>query len=121
MPVPTFGAGLLRFCALGGEADFGEAQEDQAEDGRGVFLGLETGVGAELVGGVPEPFFQGGGGGVLSGWGDREYGLAEGISDRINRNHNPVGKQKDIEEPIWRVWQERVRRDACEKMGFYKW
>ena len=38
--------------ALCGKADFSEAQEDEAEDGRGVFLGLEAGVGAELVGGV---------------------------------------------------------------------
>ena len=41
-----------------GETDFGEAQEDEVEDGRGVFLGLEAGVGAELVGGVPEAFFR---------------------------------------------------------------
>jgi hypothetical protein len=32
-----------------GEDRFGEAQEDQAEDGCGVFLGLEAGIGAELV------------------------------------------------------------------------
>jgi hypothetical protein len=50
-------AGLLQFGALGGEADFGKAQEDQAEDRAGVFLRLEAGVGAELVGGIPEALF----------------------------------------------------------------
>ena len=35
---PGGGAGLLQPGALGGEADFSEAQEDEAEDGRGVFL-----------------------------------------------------------------------------------
>ncbi len=59
--------------ALGGEADFGEAQEDVAEDGRGVFLGLEAGVGAELVRGIPEAFFQRGVVGVLFGWGDPDH------------------------------------------------
>jgi hypothetical protein len=44
--------------APGIEAGLGEAQEDEAEDGRGVFLGLEAGVGAELVGGIPEAFFE---------------------------------------------------------------
>ena len=53
------GAGFLQLGALGGEADFGEAQEDEAEDGRGVFLRFEAGVGTELVGSVPEAFFQG--------------------------------------------------------------
>jgi hypothetical protein len=32
-------------------ADFGEAHEDEAEDGRGVFPGFEAGVGAKLVSG----------------------------------------------------------------------
>jgi hypothetical protein len=34
----------FRFSAPGGEVDFGEAQEDEVENGRGVFLGLEAGV-----------------------------------------------------------------------------
>ena len=55
------------------KADFSKAQEDEAEDGRGVFLGLEAGVGAELVGGVPETFFQSGVVGVLFGRGDPLY------------------------------------------------
>jgi hypothetical protein len=38
------------------EAGFGEAQQDGAEDGSGVFLGLEAGVGAELVGRGPRRF-----------------------------------------------------------------
>lgn len=32
---------FLKLGALGGEADFGEAQEDEAEDGRRIFLGFE--------------------------------------------------------------------------------
>jgi hypothetical protein len=36
----------LRFAA-----DFGEAHEDEAEDGRGVFPGFEAGVGAKQVSG----------------------------------------------------------------------
>ena len=51
--------------ALRREADFGKAQEDEAADGRRVFLGLETGVGAELIGGIPEAFFQRSVGNVL--------------------------------------------------------
>jgi hypothetical protein len=39
----------FQFEALGGEADFGKAQEDQAEDRREVFLGFEAGVGAPVV------------------------------------------------------------------------
>jgi len=42
-----------------------EAQEDEAEDRAGVFLGLQTRVGAELVGGIPEAFFKGAVGGVF--------------------------------------------------------
>jgi hypothetical protein len=55
------GAGLFQLRALGGKADLGKAQEDQAEDRAGVFLRLEAGVGAELVGGVPQPLFKRGG------------------------------------------------------------
>jgi len=73
VPVPTFRVRLFQLGALRGEADFGEAQEDEAKDGRGVFLGLEAGVGAELVGGVPEAFLQRGVGGVLFGGGDPEH------------------------------------------------
>jgi hypothetical protein len=46
-------AGFLQFGALGDEADFGKAQENETEDRAGVFLGLQAGVGAELVGGIP--------------------------------------------------------------------
>ena len=49
VPVPTFGAGFLQLGALGGEADFGEAQEDEAEDGRGVFLGYAYPVDSRSV------------------------------------------------------------------------
>jgi len=58
VPVPTFRVRFFQLGALGGEPDFGEAQEDEAEDGRGVFLGFEAGVGAELVGGIPQALFQ---------------------------------------------------------------
>jgi len=73
VPGPTFGAGLLQLRALGGEADFGEAQEDEAEDGRGVFLRLETGVSAKLIRGIPKALLKRGGGGVFFGWGDPVY------------------------------------------------
>jgi hypothetical protein len=49
---PGRGAGLLQLHALRGEANFRKAQEDQAEEGAGVFLGLEPRVGAELIDGV---------------------------------------------------------------------
>src|SRR3546814_8860823 len=87
------GALLFELLALGGEADIGEAQEDQAEDGAGVFLGLEPGIGAELVGGVPEVFFQGGRGGVLLGRGDPVQGGSRCVfggdrkSTRLNSSH----------------------------------
>ena len=35
----------------------GKLQEDQAQRGRGVFVGLEVEVGAQAVGGVPEVGF----------------------------------------------------------------
>ena len=66
--------GLGQRGALGGEADFDEPQEDEAEDWCGVFLGIEAGVGAELVGGLPEAFSQRGVVVVLFGWGDAGHG-----------------------------------------------
>src|ERR1017187_6062951 len=65
--------GLLQVGAPGGEADFGKAQKDEAEDGRGVFLGFEAGVGAELVSGVPKALFQRGVVGVLLRWCDPDH------------------------------------------------
>jgi hypothetical protein len=62
--------GFLQLGALLCEADFSEAEEDDAEDRAGVFLGFEAGVGAELVGGVLEAFFQGAVGCVFFGWCD---------------------------------------------------
>ena len=61
---------------LGGKADFGKAQEDQAEDAAGVFLRLEAGVGTELVGGIPQALFERGGGGVFFGGGDPLHRLS---------------------------------------------
>jgi hypothetical protein len=49
--------GFLQFRALRGKPDLCEAQKDEAKDGSGVFLGLETGIGSKLVAGVPAPFF----------------------------------------------------------------
>lgn len=73
--------------AFRGEADFGETQEDEAEDGRGVFLGLEVGVGAELVGSVPEALFGRGAIRFFFGWGDPVHGVGpQGISNGCARN-----------------------------------
>ncbi len=55
---------------LGGKAHLGEAQEDQTQDGAGVFLGLKTRVGAELVGGMPQSLFERSGGGIFFSGGD---------------------------------------------------
>jgi hypothetical protein len=46
-----FGLGVAGFVA-------GVAQEDGAEDGRGVCVGAEAGVGAQFAGGVPQAIFQ---------------------------------------------------------------
>jgi hypothetical protein len=43
---------------VAGEAEVDEPEEDDAEDRAGVFLGLEAGVGAKLVGAVPEALFE---------------------------------------------------------------
>jgi len=51
------GLGGQGFLGLG-ELVAGVAEEDEAEDGDGVFGGLQLGVGPELVGGVPEALFQ---------------------------------------------------------------
>lgn len=64
------GGGFFEDGAAEREADLGEAKEDDAEDGAGVFLGLQAGVGAKLVGAVPEAFFEGLRKGVLLGRGD---------------------------------------------------
>jgi hypothetical protein len=58
MPSPGRYLGLLQLGVLGGEPDLGEVQEDQAEDGRGVLLGLEPGVCAKLVGPHPRDAFR---------------------------------------------------------------
>jgi hypothetical protein len=72
--------------AFRGEPDFGEAQEDEAEDGRGVFLRFKAGIGAELIGGIPETFFECGGGSILLRWGDPVHmAVAQGILNRFNR------------------------------------
>ena len=52
------GGGEFQFFPLGGEADFGETEEDQAENRLGVFGLFEPRPGPELVCRVPEAFFQ---------------------------------------------------------------
>lgn len=56
-----------------------EAEENETEDGRGVFSGLQAGVGAELVGGGPKLLLKGGGGGVFLRGGDPLH-AASGIA-----------------------------------------
>ncbi|GEM_PF-4367256 len=51
-------AGPFQLRALLREANFREAEENDAEDWAGIFLGLEAGVGAELIGGSPQTLFQ---------------------------------------------------------------
>ena len=66
---PLFGgAAFPQFGALPGQADFGEAQENEPEDRASVFLRLEARVGAELIGGIPKALFQRVSGGVLRRW-----------------------------------------------------
>jgi hypothetical protein len=50
---------------LHGKAHFGKAQKDQPKDGAGVFLWLEAGIGAELVGCVSQALLKRGGGSVF--------------------------------------------------------
>jgi hypothetical protein len=69
-------AGAFELGALYGKAHLGKAQEDQAEDGAGVFLCLEAGIGAELIGGIPQALFQRGVVVVLFGWGDPKHSLS---------------------------------------------
>ena len=64
--LPMVSAGFFEPGALRGKTDFGEVEEDEAEDGRGVFLGFQAGVGAELVGGFPKTIFKGAVGVVFS-------------------------------------------------------
>ncbi len=71
--VPTFGSGFLQCRALLAEPDFSEAQEDQAEDRLGVLRGAQAAIGAKLVGGGPEAFFQRVSGGVLLRWRDPDH------------------------------------------------
>ena len=47
---------FLQLRSLRGKADFGEAQEDETEDGLGILRGGEARVGAKLVSSGPEAF-----------------------------------------------------------------
>src|SRR5438045_2528166 len=83
--LPSDGRRRFQF-GPGGKADFGEAQEDDAENRVGVFLGLEAGVGAELVGGIPEAFSQGFRDRVFFRWSDPVHDAGtQGISNRFSR------------------------------------
>ena len=42
-------AGFFQLGALSGEADFSKTEENETENGTGVFLGFQPGIGAELV------------------------------------------------------------------------
>ena len=55
---PGGGAGFLQLGALGSEANFGEAQEDEAENRLGILGLLEARASPQLVSGVPEAFFK---------------------------------------------------------------
>jgi hypothetical protein len=46
----------LDFLFFLGKPGIGKAQEDLAEDGDGILGGFELGVGAQVVGGVPQAF-----------------------------------------------------------------
>jgi hypothetical protein len=61
------GACLLQLGALRRKADIGEAEKDQPEDGAGIFLGLQPGIRAKLIGGVPEALLERCCGGVFFG------------------------------------------------------
>ena len=71
------GRGEFELCALEGKTGLGEAQKNEAEDGRGVFGGFQAGVGPELVGGGPELFFKRGRGGVFLRGGDPLHAKAK--------------------------------------------
>ena len=58
-----------------GEFVVGVAQKDEAEDGDGVLGRLQLGIGAELVGGSPEAFFEFGGVGGHGGLGALPVGF----------------------------------------------
>ena len=66
-------SGLFQFGAVGRKAEFGEAEEDQAEYWRGVLLGCEARVGAELVRGIPKALFERGVAGVIFRWSDPNH------------------------------------------------
>ena len=92
---------LLQLGALGGEADLGKAQEDQAEDWRGILLGLEPGVGAVLVGGVPQALFECRRGGIFFSWRNSAHAirirppkLADGGSRLLWRNPQPSARSR---------------------------
>ena len=57
----------------------GEAHGNEASDGRGVFLGFKTEVGAELVGGIPEALPPQSAGDVLFRCGNPEHGVGQSL------------------------------------------
>jgi hypothetical protein len=64
------GGGLLQPGTLQGEADLGEAEEDDPQNRARVLLGLQAGVGAKLIGGGPETLLERLGEGVFFRGGD---------------------------------------------------
>jgi hypothetical protein len=84
------------------EADFGEAEEDDAEDRAGVFLGLEAGVGAELIRGIPEAFFERAVGRVLFGWGNPVHGVGRRVFQTVSPAiQNVLGSTERAKIPSW--------------------
>ena len=91
---------LLQFGALDGEADFREAQEDPAEDRAEVFLRLQAGLGAELVGGIPKALFQHVSGRVVLRWRDPDHALPVSLARVTAWARKPVlspgGRQMSV-------------------------
>ena len=90
-------AGFLQLGALGGEADFGEAQEDEAEESlRTATIEVRFGkMGCRhcLLGGIPEAFFERGVVRVLFGWGDPDHGVGARVC-RAERNAISNGSRR---------------------------
>lgn len=61
---------LFKLGPLGRKTDPGETQEDEAKDWCRIFPRLQAGVGAELVGSIPETLFKRGAIRVFFGRGD---------------------------------------------------
>lgn len=68
--LPTTGRLFFEDGAAFGEANIGKAEEDEPQNRSGILGGGEAGIGAELVSGFPQAFFESVGGGVFFRWSD---------------------------------------------------